>query len=59
MPLMGDELAAGRSIRVIIVIDAFNREALGIESEFSLQSVRVICTLKRLIRRSGKRLVIR
>lgn len=49
MDFMRDQLADGRSIRVLNVIDDFNREALGIEVDFSLPSERVIRTLKQLI----------
>jgi hypothetical protein len=38
MDFMPDQLADGRSIRVFNVIDDFNREALGIEVDFSLPS---------------------
>ncbi|WP_156507262.1 DDE-type integrase/transposase/recombinase, partial [Bordetella trematum] len=49
MGFMHDQLADGRSIRVLNVIDDFNREALGIEVDFSLPSERVIRTLKQII----------
>lgn len=39
---MHDQLSDGRSIRLFNVIDDFNREALGIEVDFSLPSERVI-----------------
>jgi putative transposase len=42
MDFMHDQLADGRSIRVLNVIDDFNRKALGIEVDFSLPSERVI-----------------
>ncbi len=41
MDFMHDQLADGRSIRLFNVIDDFNREALGIEIDFSLPSERV------------------
>ena len=41
-----DQLSNGRSIRLFNVIDDFNREALGIEVDFSLPSERVISSLK-------------
>ncbi len=41
MDFMHDQLADGRSIRLFNVIDDFNREALGIEIDFSLPSDRV------------------
>lgn len=49
MDFMHDQIADGRSIRVFNVIDDFNREALGIEVDFSLPSERVIRTLKQII----------
>lgn len=49
MDFMPDQLADGRSIRMLNVIDDFNREALGIEEDFSLPSERVIRTHKQII----------
>lgn len=49
MDFMHDQLADGRSIRVVNVIDDFNREGLGIEVDFSLPSERVIRSLDRII----------
>jgi putative transposase len=59
MDFMHDQLADGRSIRVLNVIDDFNREALGIEVDFSLPSERVIRALKQIIYWRGKPLAIR
>jgi len=59
MDFMHDQLADGRSIRVFNVVDDFNREALGIEVDFSLPSERVIRTLKQIIGWRGKPLAIR
>jgi len=59
MDFMQDQLADGRSIRVLNVIDDFNREALGIEVDFSLPSARVIRTLKQIIGWRGKPSAIR
>ena len=42
MDFMHDQLEDGRSIRLLNVIDDFNREALSIEVDFSLPSHRVI-----------------
>jgi len=36
------------------VLDDYNREGLGVEVDFSLPSLRVICTLERLIEWCGK-----
>ena len=46
MDFMHDQLIDGRSIRLLNVIDDFNREALGIEVDFSLPSERVIRVLE-------------
>jgi len=59
MDFMHDQLADGRSIRLFNVIDDFNREALGIEIDFSLPSERVIRSLKQIIAWRGKPLAIR
>jgi putative transposase len=49
MDFMHDQLVDGRSIRILNVIDDFNRETLGIEIDFSLPSERVIRALKQII----------
>jgi putative transposase len=49
MDFMHDQLADGRSIRLFNVIDAFNREGLDIEVDFSLPSERVMRSLQRII----------
>ncbi len=46
---MHDQLSDGRSIRLFNVIDDFNREALGIDVDFSLPSERVIRALDQII----------
>jgi len=56
---MHDQLETGRSIRLLNVIDDFNREALAIEIDFSLSSLRVIRILEQIISRIGKPRVIR
>ena len=56
---MHDQLADGRSIRLFNVIDDFNREALGIEVDFSLPALRVIRALDQIIAWRGKPSVIR
>jgi putative transposase len=45
MDFMHDQLSDGRSIRLLNVIDDFNREALAIEVDFSLPASRVVRTL--------------
>ena len=59
MDFMHDQLSDGRSFRVLNVIDDFNREALGIEIDFSLPSERVIRALKQIIEWRGRPLAIR
>jgi putative transposase len=59
MDFMHDQLEDGRSFRLFNVIDDFNREALGIEVDFSLPSQRVIRALKQIIGWRGKPEVIR
>ena len=59
MDFMHDQLEDGRKFRLLNVIDDFNREALGIEVDFSLPSERVIRELKQIISWRGKPQVIR
>ncbi len=59
MKFMHDQLEDGRSFRLFNVIDDFNREALGIEVDFSLPSQRVIRALKQIIGWRGKTETIR
>jgi putative transposase len=59
MDFMHDQLEDGRSFRLFNVIDDFNREALGIEIDFSLPSERVIRALKQIIAWRGKPQAIR
>ena len=59
MDFMHDQLEDGRSIRLLNVIDDFNREALGIEVDFSLPSQRVIRVLEQIMQWRGKPQVIR
>lgn len=56
---MHDQLKDGRSIRLFNVIDGFNREASGIEIDFSLPSARVIRALEQIIGWRGKPLALR
>jgi putative transposase len=56
---MHDQLEDGRSIRLFNVIDDFNREALGIEVDFSLPSERAIRSLDQIIAWRGKPSIIR
>ena len=53
MDFMHDQLQNGRCIRLLNVIDDFNREGLGIEIDFSLTAERVIRTLEQIIEWRG------
>ena len=59
MDFMHDQLEDGRTFRLFNVIDDFNREALGIEVDFSLPSERVIRSLEQIIEWRGKPGVLR
>lgn len=59
MDFMHDQLSDGRSVRLLNIIDDFNREALAIKVDFSLPSHRVVRTLEQLIEWKGKPTVIR
>lgn len=59
MDFMHDQLEDGRSFRLFNVIDDFNREALGIEVDFSMPSERVIRCLEQIISWRGQPHVIR
>ncbi|MFQ0833600.1 IS3 family transposase [Citrobacter gillenii] len=59
MDFMHDQLSDGRSVRLLNVIDDFNRGALAIEVDFSLPASRVVRTLEQLIAWKGKPAAIR
>ncbi len=59
MDFMHDQLSDGRGFRLFNVIDDHNREALGIEVDFSLPSARVIRALEQIIAWRGKPAAIR
>ena len=59
MDFMHDQLETGKSFRLLNVIDDFNREALGIEIDFSISALRVIRALEQIISWRGKPKVIR
>jgi putative transposase len=59
MDFMHDQLGDGRAFRLFNVIDDFNREALGIEVDFSLPSERIIRALDQIIEWRGRPAVIR
>jgi putative transposase len=58
-PLSINQLQDGKSIRLLNVIDDFNREVLGIEVDFTLPSERVIRFLDQIIAWRGKSNIIR
>lgn len=49
MDFMHNHLEDGRTFRLFNIIDDFNREAIGMEVDFSLPSERVIRELKQII----------
>ena len=51
---MHDKLSNGRVIRLLNVVDDFNREGLGIEVDYSLPSERVTRVLDQIIEWRGK-----
>lgn len=59
MDFMHDSLSDGRNYRLFNVIDDFNREALGMEIDFSLPALRVIRALDQIIEWRGKPAQIR
>ncbi|WAW10399.1 IS3 family transposase [Oxalobacter vibrioformis] len=59
MDFMHDQLEDGRSFRLLNLIDDFNREALGVEADFSMPSERVIRCLEQIISWRGSPQVIR
>lgn len=54
MDFMADQLADGRSIRTLNVLDDFNREGLCIDVDFSLPAERVVRSLNQIIEWRGK-----
>ena len=53
MDFMHDRLQDGRAIRLLNVIDDYNREGLAIETDFSLTAERVLRTLEQIIEWRG------
>ena len=53
MDFMHDQLRDGRTIRILNILDDFNREGLGIEIDFSLPTERVVRTLEQIIEWRG------
>jgi putative transposase len=54
MDFMADQLADGRSIRTLNVLDDFNREGLCIEVDFSLPAERVVRSRNQIIEWRGQ-----
>ncbi len=54
MDFMHDQLADGRFVRLLNVIDDFNREGLEMTIDFSLPAARVIQSLEQIIEWRGK-----
>jgi putative transposase len=59
MDFMADQLADGRSIRTLNVLDDFNREGLCIDVDFSLPAERVVRSLNQIIEWRGQPQAIR
>lgn len=59
MDFMHDQLADGRSFRLLNVIDDFNREALTMDIDLSLPAEREVRALNQVIEWRGKPVVIR
>lgn len=59
MDFMSDALSYGRRIRILNIIDDYNREALAVETGFSFPGEQVVRVLKELMFLRGKPKVIR
>jgi putative transposase len=59
MDFMHDQLADGRSFRLLNIIDDFNREALAMDIDLSLPAERVVRALDQVIEWRGKPIAIR
>jgi putative transposase len=53
LDFMSDSLANGRKLRLLNIIEDFNRESLAIEADSSLPALRVIRVLGRLVNQRG------
>ena len=56
---MSDALVYGRKVRILNVIDDYNREVLAVEPDFSMPAERVIAIMDQIIARRGKPQIIR
>ncbi len=54
MDFVTDGLATGRMVRILTVVDAYTRECLALEADFSLGSGRVTRVLERAISERGR-----
>ena len=54
MDFVPDGLATGRMVRILTVVDAYTRECLALEADFSLGSGRVTRVLERAIAERGR-----
>ena len=59
MDFVHDQLATGRKIRVLTIVDTFSRYSPAIEPRFSYRGEDVVQTLERVCRRSATRQTIR
>ena len=59
MDFMHDQLADGRSFRLLNIIDDFNREALAMDIDLSLPAERVVRSLEQIIEWRGQPVAIR
>ena len=56
---MSDALVYGRKVRILNVIDDFNREVLAVEADYSMPAERVIGIMDQIVARRGKPQVVR
>ena len=56
---MSDALVYGRKVRILNVMDDYNREVLAVEADFSMPAERVTAILEQIVARRGKPRVIR
>ena len=54
MDFVVDGLATGRMVRILSVVDAYTRECVALEADFSLGSGRVTRALERAIAERGR-----
>jgi putative transposase len=59
MDFVSDQLEDGRKVRVLVVIDDYNREVLALEVGLSIPGARVVRVLQRLFSERGKPFSIR